>query len=304
MKNLTLEQRVARLEKALTIEKKNKSFESDLDVAGAKAAADLIADKFCKMIGVSGATQNNQVREIIESPMYGWLTIKDYDEIEEDPDARFVFQYSLNETKGYKGYRIFVYPSDNAVNLVNKDGYSIDTGGWPFTSKSEVVSYPLSQWRGFKLSMIDEEDYDDDMSIPKDYKTKKQVINDFIDERVKGYRKKGYKVITQASESNDSVTKVVLRKGDDCRTMSVNDYLNRSGKHELHCIHWYDDLDELYDSEFYSEVWVESKDQPNKFNLQFVDEDYYKYIKEYKIGKQFCAMDKTVKDLRDKNRMK
>ena len=174
-KKLTLEQRIARLEKVMAKQAavKNESFESDLDVDGAKAAADRIADQFCRMIGVSGATPDDLGHDVIESPMYGWLTVNDTDEIAEDPDARFSFQYSLD---GTDGYAIIVHPTDNSVNLINEDGYSIDPAGHPFSSDSaDLVAYPLPKWKGFDLSMIDEEDDGYNVEAGDDF-------NDYYDE--------------------------------------------------------------------------------------------------------------------------
>lgn len=174
-KKLTLEQRIARLEKVMAkpATVKNESFESDLDVDGARAAADRIANQFCGMIGVDGATLDDLGHDVIESPMYGWLTVNDTDEIAEDPDARFAFQYSLD---GTDGYAIVVHPTDNSVNLINEDGYSIDPAGHPFSSDSaDLVAYPLSKWKGFDLSMIDEEDDGYNVEAGDDF-------NDYYDE--------------------------------------------------------------------------------------------------------------------------
>ena len=177
-KKLTLEQRIARLEKVLNSKKtvKNESFESDLDVDGARAAASRIANQFCRMIGVSGATPDDLGHDVIESPMYGWLTVNDTDEIEEDLDARFAFQYSLD---GTDDYTIIVYPSDNAVCLMNYGGEYIDPKGRPFTSDmADLVAYPLSKWKGFDLSMVDEEDDGYNVEVGDDF-------NDYYDESCK-----------------------------------------------------------------------------------------------------------------------
>lgn len=174
-KKLTLEQRIARLEKVLNSKKavKNESFESDLDVDGARVSANRIANQFCRMIGVSGATPDDLGHDVIESPMYGWLTVNDTDEIEEDPDARFAFQYSLD---GTDGYTIIAYPSDNAVCLMNDGGEYIDPKGRPFSSDmADLVMYPLSKWRGFNLSMVDEEDDGYNVEVGDDF-------NDYYDE--------------------------------------------------------------------------------------------------------------------------
>ena len=158
-KRLTLEQRIARLERLLKNEartRKFESYESNLDVDGARADADRVADQFCRMIGVRGATLDDLGHDVIVSPMYGWLTINDTDEIEEDPDARLAFQYSLD---GTDGYTIIVYPTDRKVCLKNDGGLYIDPKGRQFTSDmADIVAYPLNMWNRFDLSMVDDED--------------------------------------------------------------------------------------------------------------------------------------------------
>jgi hypothetical protein len=170
-----LERRINRLERAIKNEtrtRKFEGFESDLDVDGARATANRIANQFCRMIGVSGATLDDLGHNVIESLMYGWLIVNDTDEIAEDPDARFAFQYSLDG----EDYTIIVHPTDNSVNLINEDGYSIDPAGHPFSSDSaDLVAYPLSKWKGFDLSMIDEEDDGYNVEAGDDF-------NDYYDE--------------------------------------------------------------------------------------------------------------------------
>ena len=177
-RELLLEKRITRLENAIKsnrrpTRRKFESFESDLDVDGARVSANRIADQFCRIICVRGATLDDLGHNVIESPMYGWLTINDTDEIEEDPDARFAFQYSLD---GTDDYAIIVHPSDNSVNLINGDGYSIDPKGRLFSSDSaDLVAYPLSKWKGFDLSMVDEEDDGYNVEAGDDF-------NDYYDE--------------------------------------------------------------------------------------------------------------------------
>ncbi len=80
--------------------------------------------------------------------MYDWLPISAVDEITEDKDARFGFHYTLDDGK----YSIEVYPTDNTVNLINKDWHSVDPTGRLLSSNE--VAYPFSKWKGFDLSMV------------------------------------------------------------------------------------------------------------------------------------------------------
>ena len=161
----TLEQRINRLERLLKNEactsKKCESFESDLDDVGARATANRIAQQFGRMLGVS-VRPSDYDDDVINSPMFGWLPVSAVDEIAEDPDARFAFHYVLGDDDDYE---FDVYPSDNAVNLITEDGYSVDpTGRLLSSDDSSVTAFPLRRWKGFDLSMVedDEDDYYDE----------------------------------------------------------------------------------------------------------------------------------------------
>lgn len=173
----TLEQRINRLERLLKNEasasKKFESFESDLDEDGARAAANRIAAQFGKMLGVS-VTPDDYGNDVVNSPMYGWLPVSAVDEIAEDTDARFGFHYNLDDGE----YGIEVYPTGNAVNLINEDGYSVDPAGRLFSSDmADIVAFPLSKWKGFDLSMVHDEDDDDDYNVGPG-----EDFNDYYDE--------------------------------------------------------------------------------------------------------------------------
>lgn len=157
----TLEQRINRLERLLKNEactsQKCESFESDLDDVGARATANRIAQQFGRMLGVS-VRPSDYGEDVINSPMFGWLPVSAVDEIAEDPDARFAFHYVL----GDDDYEFDVYPTDNAVNLINEDGYSVDpTGRLLSSDDAYVTAFPLRRWKGFDLSMVEDDDEDD-----------------------------------------------------------------------------------------------------------------------------------------------
>ena len=157
----TLEQRINRLERLLKNEacasNKCESFESDLDDVGARATANRIAAQFGRMLGVS-VRPDDYGEDVIQSPIYGWLPVTAVEEIESDPDARFAFHYVL----GDGDFSIDVYPSDNSVNLINEDGYSVDPTGRLLSSDDSVVTaFPLRRWKGFDLSMVEDDDEDD-----------------------------------------------------------------------------------------------------------------------------------------------
>lgn len=158
----TLEQRINRLERLLKNEaclsKKCESFETDLDDVGARASANRIAAQFGRMLGVS-VRPSDYGEDVINSPMFGWLPVTAVEEIESDPDARFAFHYVL----GDGDFEFDVYPSDNAVNLINEDGYSVDPSG-RLTNPVDDVSdaFPLRRWKGFDLSMVEDDDYYDE----------------------------------------------------------------------------------------------------------------------------------------------
>lgn len=157
----TLEQRINRLERLLKNEactsQKYEGFESDLDDVGARATANRIAAQFGRMLGVS-VRPDDYGEDVINSPIFGWLPVTAVEEIESDPDARFAFHYVLGDSD----FEIDVYPSDNSVNLINEDGYSVDPTGRLLSSDDSVVTaFPLRRWKGFDLSMVEDDDEDD-----------------------------------------------------------------------------------------------------------------------------------------------
>lgn len=157
----TLEQRINRLERLLKNEsctsQKCESFESDLDDVGARASANSIAAQFGRMLGVS-VRPDDYGEDVIQSPIFGWLPVTAVEEIESDPDARFAFHYVL----GDGDFSIDVYPSDNSVNLINEDGYSVDPKGKLIDPVGDVsYAFPLRLWKGFDLSMVEDDDEDD-----------------------------------------------------------------------------------------------------------------------------------------------
>ena len=157
----TLEQRINRLERLLKNEacasNKCESFESELDETGARVTANRIAAQFGHILGVS-VRPSDYGKNVINSPMFCWLPVSAVDEIAEDPDARFAFHYVL----GDGDYEFDVFPSDNSVNLISEDGYSVDPNGRLLSSDdASITAFPLRRWKGFDLSMVEDDDEDD-----------------------------------------------------------------------------------------------------------------------------------------------
>ena len=155
-----LENRLMRLEHLIKNEarssKKFESFESDLDEAGARAAANRIAKQFGNMIGSSVRPDDFGGGEVILSPMYGWLSVDRAEEAADDPDARFVFNYALDD-----GFSLNVFPSDGKVNLISEDGYSVSPDGEIVDyDEADLYASPLSDWEGFDLSMVEDPNED------------------------------------------------------------------------------------------------------------------------------------------------
>lgn len=157
-RKLTLEERISRLEKVLNANRKFESFESKLDEAGARAKANQIASEFGALVGAD-VELDDLGRDVIDSPLFGWLTVDDTDEIAEDRDAKFAFQYSLNNGD----YTIIVYPSKKAVWLLPDSGYAVDPKtGAVFEPESHVDgAFAFPKWKRFDLSMIHDEDDED-----------------------------------------------------------------------------------------------------------------------------------------------
>lgn len=155
-----LENRLMRLERLIKNEarssKKFESFESDLDEAGARAAANRLAKQFANMIGSSVRPDDFGGGEVILSPIYGWLSVDRAEEAADDPDARFAFNYALDD-----GFSLNVFPSDGKVNLISEDGYSVSPYGEIVDyDEADLYASPLSDWRGFDLSMVQDPNED------------------------------------------------------------------------------------------------------------------------------------------------
>lgn len=167
---LILEKRLARLENLIKNEAKSKkfeSFESDLDEEGARAAADRLAKQFANMVGVRLTPANNT--DTIDSPMFGALNIRSADEVAEDPDARFTFDYNV---AGYPADTVKFRPTDGTICVWRSasNGYSGEGAVDPESGECEWedwlgdCSYPLQAWKNFSFDMIhcDDDDWDDD----------------------------------------------------------------------------------------------------------------------------------------------
>lgn len=156
-RKLTLEQRIARLERAI----KNESLETALDIDAARAAAVSMADEFKSLTGI--ALRLDMQHEIIDSPIYGWTN--DVADLEEDPDAKFTFKFDFVADPNVSAYMI---PSDNKVvvwSSLDEDGCegAVDprTGMCEWCDELSECAYPMKAWRRFNLNMIHSDEYDE-----------------------------------------------------------------------------------------------------------------------------------------------
>jgi hypothetical protein len=148
-RKLTLEERISRLERALAQKRITRkfesasSFESNFDKVGARDRADQMAKEFARVTGMADFSLDDTV-EVISSPLNGWLTIDQVDEISEDPNSRFVFRYSNSK------FTIYVIPTDNTVELLNDDNLAIDPAtGMPVDYDVDTPqdgAFPMSVW--------------------------------------------------------------------------------------------------------------------------------------------------------------
>ena len=208
----TLEQRVTRLEKLLKISNRNtrrkfESFESDLDEAGARAKADQMAKEFSRVTGMADFSFDN-VKDVISSPYYGWLGTDQVDEINEDPDSRFAFQYSNSK------FTIYVIPTDNTIELLNDDGLTID----PSTGRKvnydvdtpQDGAFPMSAWAKSKkivgarsAKAISAKDREISKFIGAAYNFSPRVIAELIDN--------GADVNMQASDGTTALIAAIMQ---------------------------------------------------------------------------------------------
>lgn len=130
-----------------------KNFESSLNVIAARAEADKIAQQFGKLLNLS-VQIDDLGEDVICSPSYGWLTVNDTDEIKDDRDSRFVFQYSAHNSIG--NFTISVIPSDNQIELMTEDGLAIDPSDCSMFEADcpQDGAFKISKWSKFDLSSI------------------------------------------------------------------------------------------------------------------------------------------------------
>lgn len=153
MKKLTLEQRVARLEKLLSKTGARK-FEGTVDPRhenGARSVAARIAKEFARMTGIN-LHADSYGNDTVCSPIYGWTSADDPD-LADDPDARFVFPY----TDGY--WWVDVIPEDNKVQVSKTDGTVFGPDGEELDFDVDCPqdgAFVLSAWKEFNPRMADE----------------------------------------------------------------------------------------------------------------------------------------------------
>lgn len=147
-RKLTLEERISRIERALTSNYRTRkfesasSFESNFDKVGARTRADQMAKEFARITGMADFSFDDNI-EVISSPLNGWLTIDQVDEISEDPNSRFVFRYSNSK------FTIYVIPTDNTVELLNEDDIAIN----PATGMAVNYDIDIPQDGAFPMSV-------------------------------------------------------------------------------------------------------------------------------------------------------
>lgn len=154
--NKKLEQRIIRLEKALWVSHKLyhkfESFESDFDESGARAKADQMAREFAQITRMARLTPSESDNGAIVSPLHGMLSISDDEKLEDDPGARFSFEYSNSK------FTIEVYPTDDTVTLLNENGEPINPKtGRALDSYSEDPLenvFPMSAWAKSKIKGV------------------------------------------------------------------------------------------------------------------------------------------------------
>lgn len=128
------------------------TFEANLDVNGARNAANQIIAQLSQMLNIS-AQPDDLGDDVISSPMNGWLTINDVEDINEDPDSRFAFQYSMGE------FTAIVLPSDNSVELIIHDDVIDPSGNFILDAECpQDGAFKISKWKKFDPSTINEEE--------------------------------------------------------------------------------------------------------------------------------------------------
>lgn len=205
--NLTLEQRITRLEKSLGIKRKFESFESDLDEEGARSKADQMVKEFAHITRMARLTPSKSNNGTIVSPLHGSLSISDIEKLEDDPDARFSFEYSNSK------FTVEVYPTDDTVALLNEDSEPINpkTGRAFDVYGEDPLSYafPMSVWAKSKIKGVKSakevtaKDRELNKFIGAAYNSSPRGIADLID--------KGADVNMQASDGTTALITAIMQ---------------------------------------------------------------------------------------------
>lgn len=174
-RKLTLEQRIARLEKAIKNEIREKghmvygnnvahTMEQNHDIHGAEATANYFAKKFTELTGIRLRRDDNH--PIINSPMYGWTD--SLEDLDDDVNSYFVFKYDV---VGDNNVSVYICPTLSNKNVGvwsslgtgsrGEGAINPKTGKCVRTDDIFKTLYDVYAWENFSLDMIRGDEYDE-----------------------------------------------------------------------------------------------------------------------------------------------
>ena len=177
-RKMTLENRIARLEKLIKNEIREKghmvygknvahTMEQNHDIHGAEVTANYFANKFTQLTGIK--LRRDDSHPIINSPMYGWTD--SLEDLDDDVNAYFVFKYDVVGDNNVSAYICPTLHQKN-VGLWSSLGAGSRCEGAINPKTGECVweddifetLHDVYDWENFSLDMIHDEgdDYDDE----------------------------------------------------------------------------------------------------------------------------------------------
>lgn len=172
IRKLTLEQRIARLEKLIKNEvhpklatlKPNEgaTMEMTHDVRGARATGRYYAGQFTKETGIALTPDNTH--PIVYSDALGWT---DESDLDEDPESLFVLKYDAIDDPNISVYfcptkgKVCVW-SSLGTGSKGEGAVNPKTGDIEWEDSLMDAMYPFKAWRGFDLASIHGDDEDNE----------------------------------------------------------------------------------------------------------------------------------------------
>jgi hypothetical protein len=177
---LMLERRINRLENMIKNEAREEghmvygkdaahTMEQNHDIRGAKATANVFADKFTQLTGIK--LRRDDSHPIIYSPEYGWTD--SLEDLDDDIYSYFVFKYDVvgdNNVSAYicptlSGKKVGLW-SSLGTGSRGEGAVNPETGECVWEDDIFETLYDVYDWENFSLDMIHDEGFDESVRRP------------------------------------------------------------------------------------------------------------------------------------------